>query len=102
MSPLAKDVGIIAVLVKRLEDQGIPAMLDMEKKLDAGDQLSDADIELLHGMLDTVQAVGMGRLLERHPDYVDLAGSVFRRCRQIVERACASIAHTNHTDASSF
>jgi hypothetical protein len=87
MSSTDKDLGIISVLLKRFEAEELPAILAMKKEVEAGNLLSDGDIEILHRMLAQAEADHLGALLERHPDYRDLAASVFSTCRQIIERA---------------
>jgi hypothetical protein len=87
MSSTDKDLGIISVLLKRLETDELPAILAMKKAVEAGNLLSDGDIEYLHRVLEQADTDHLGPLLERHPEYRDLAASVFSTCRQIIERA---------------
>jgi hypothetical protein len=86
MSQPENDLGILAVLLKRFETERLPAILSMKKTVEAGETLSDGDIEYLHRVLEEIRVNRLGPLLERHPEYRDLAAAVFSNYRHIVER----------------
>lgn len=81
-----KDLGIVSVLLKRFEEERLPAILSIKKKVEAGETLDDGEIEFLRRIIEEAQTNGLWPLLERHPEYQDLAASVFSTYRRIVER----------------
>ena len=81
-----KDLGIASVLVKRFEEERLPGILSIKKKVEAGETLDDGEIVFLRRIIDEARADGLWLLLERHPEYQDLAASVFSTYRRIVEQ----------------
>lgn len=75
----------IAILLRRLEDDSIPAVLAMKRKVDAQQRLSDGDVEYLRRIIADVENFDVARLLEHHPDYSHLVGSFFSICRHVIE-----------------
>ena len=47
MNQAEKDVGVIMVLLQRLEQERLPAILALKDKVDAGERLDDQDIDFL-------------------------------------------------------
>ncbi|MCW8941994.1 MAG: hypothetical protein OQK93_02335, partial [Gammaproteobacteria bacterium] len=71
MSNEISDTGLIEVLLERLEKQRLPRLLDIEKKLDAGESLFDEDLDFLeNSIVDARKAIP---LIDRHPEYQALA-----------------------------
>ena len=81
-----KDLGIVSVLLKRFEEEDLPGILSIKKKVEAGETLDDGEIEFLHRIIEEARANGLWLLLERHPEYQDLAASVVSTCGRIVEQ----------------
>jgi hypothetical protein len=88
-----KDLGIASVLLKRFEEERLPEILSMKKKVEAGETLDDGEIEFLHRIFEEARGSGLWQLLERHPEYQDLAASVFSTYRRIVERDLENEKH---------
>jgi hypothetical protein len=53
MSKLSEDMGILTVLVQRLESQRLPRLLALQEKVDRGELLSDEDIAFLEEIPNT-------------------------------------------------
>jgi hypothetical protein len=65
------DKGTIQVLLDRLNNFRLPRALDLKKRVDAGEKLSDHDIEFLGRVMeDSAQAQA---LVARHPEFQALA-----------------------------
>ncbi len=70
---------------KDWRNSGFPGLLDIEKKVDAGESLLDEDLEFLE------HAINDGRkitpLIDRHPEYQHLAVQVVQLYKTITEKA---------------
>ena len=85
MSHEVSDIGLIEVLLERLEKQRLPRLLDLEQKVDAGESLLDEDLDFLEqAMIEGTRAMP---LLDRHPEYQHLAVQVVELYKQITEKA---------------
>ena len=81
----SKDAALIKVLVDRLEKIRLPIALELKDKVDRGEVLSDLDIEFLEGVLGDVGKVKP--LLDRHPEWQELAGRMAGLYNEITTRA---------------
>jgi hypothetical protein len=85
MTEPSKDSGMIQVLVERLEKRRLPRALSIKEKVDAGEVLSEFDIEFLEKVLrDANNAIP---LLDRHPEYQPLAGKLVTLYKEITAKA---------------
>jgi hypothetical protein len=85
MSNEISDIGLIEVLLERLEKQRLPRLLDIEKKVDAGESLLDEDLEFLeHAITDGRKIMP---LIDRHPEYQHLTVQVVQLYKKITEKA---------------
>lgn len=85
MNSESQDAGVIAAIVERLEEQRLPRALDLKAKVDQGGLLDDMDIGFLeHVFADTNK---LKPLLERHPEYQDLAARMMNLYLEITTKA---------------
>jgi hypothetical protein len=85
MSDSSKDLGVITVLLQRLEEQRLPRALALKKKVDQGERLDDSDIAFLEQVL--ADANEAKPLLERHPEYQTLVSRVVNLYKEITDKA---------------
>lgn len=83
-----KDSGTIAALMKRLQDYRLPRALRLRDRVRAGERLSDEDIAWLERVFRDAKDVRP--LVERHPEYRDLAARMAGLYAEIVELATAN------------
>ena len=79
------DVGVVTVLVERLERQRLPRALDLEAKVKGGAVLDELDSGFLDQVLE--DAAKLRPLLEKHPEYQHLAAQMLDLYRGIVAQA---------------
>lgn len=85
MTDTSKDAGIIQVLVERLENQRLPRTLDLKEKVDRGETLNEFDIQYLDEVFKDAEQIHP--LVERHPEWQDLAARLVHLYKQITEKA---------------
>ena len=85
MTDTSKDAGLIAVLIKRFEEQRLPVALDLKKKVDRGETLNDIDIAFLEKVFN--DAGEMKPLLERHSEYNKLVAQALNLYQEITAKA---------------
>ena len=67
------------------KSNGLPRLLDIEKKVEAGESLLDEDLDFLENSIaDARKAIP---LIDRHPEYQALAAQVMELYKTISEKA---------------
>ena len=85
MNNSTTDTGLIEVLLERLEKQRLPRLLAINEKVDAGKPLDDMDLEFLESsILDARKAIP---LIDRNPEYQQLAAQVMELYKEITDKA---------------
>jgi hypothetical protein len=85
MTDTSHDAGVIQTLVERLSNQRLPRALDLKAKVDAGGTLSDFDLQFLEEVFADAQHIRP--LVERHPEYQELAARVIHLYKEILDKA---------------
>ena len=85
MTDTSKDAGLIQVLAEQLESKRLPRALSLKEKVDQGETLNDLDIEFLEQVFKDAQSVRS--LLERHPEWQDLAAKMIQLYKEITDKA---------------
>ncbi len=85
MTEDSKDEGVITVLLQRLEQQRLPRVLDLKKKVENGELLNEFDIEFLSEVFADAERVKP--LIDRHPEFADLVTKMVSLYKEITEKA---------------
>ncbi len=80
-----KDEGVLQAIMTRLESTRLPRLLELKEKVDQGERLNSFDIEFLERALDGVEE--STALIERHPEYKELAARLVHLYHSITEKA---------------
>jgi hypothetical protein len=85
MNTSSNDNGVIAVLVERLEKQRLPRTLSIKEKVDRGEVLDEFDLSYLEQVF--ADASSLKPLIDRHPEYQELASRMIHLYKEITDRA---------------
>ena len=85
MTDTSKDAGLIQVMAEQLERKRLPRALSLKEKVDGGETLDELDIEFLEGVFNDAQSVII--LVDRHPEWQDLAAKMIQLYKDIMEKA---------------
>ena len=85
MSESSGDVGLITVLLQRLETQRLPRALALKEKVDRGELLDDFDLGFLEEVFADTSRIRP--FLAQHPEYQDLAARMMHLYKEITEKA---------------
>ena len=80
--------GVLTVIVERMQEQRLPRAIELKAKVDSGETLDDFDI----GFLDKVfeDSNSLKHMLDRHPEYRDLAARMMSLYHAITTQALAN------------
>ena len=85
MDKKEKDKGIILALLERFETQRLPRMLEIKQRVDAGELLTEAELEFLE---ETNQNARESEpLVERNPEWQEIYAKAVHLHEQIVQKA---------------
>jgi predicted nucleotidyltransferase len=79
------DEGILVALAERMVKERLPQALSLKDKVDRGEQLEDRDIDFLERVLKDARQVAT--LVDRHPEYQDIAGRLVGLYKEITDKA---------------
>ena len=79
-----RDDGILQAMMARLKGR-LPRLLDLKEKVDRGERLDDFDIEFLERVLEGAEE--SRGLIQRNPEYEELAARMAHLYHQITETA---------------
>lgn len=82
------DEGVLTVIVERMQEQRFPRALELKAKVDSGETLEDFDIDFLEKVFEDCN--NLKPLLDRHPEYRDLAARMMNLYHAITTKALAN------------
>lgn len=85
MSTPEYDTGVIQALLERLNNQRLPAALEMKEKVDRGETLSNFDLANLDA--NFAHSSEIKPLLDRHPEYMTLVTKIANLYNEILTKA---------------
>ena len=88
MSGLDKDIGVLTALAQRLTNTGLPKALELKARVDRGEVLDDRDLDFLDNLFSQVGEIKP--LIDRNPEYQDIAGRMMQLYKEITTKALAN------------
>ena len=88
MAEVSKELGVIAVLAKRMVEERLPKALALKDRVDKGAVLDDLDIAFLQQVVDDANKVKP--LMKSDPRVLETAGRMLQLYREITEKALAN------------
>ena len=85
MSKSSEDLGLITVLLERLETQRLPRALALKDKVNRGECLDDFDLGFLNEVFADTSSIRP--FLAQHPEYQELAARMMHLYKEITEKA---------------
>lgn len=82
------DAGVAQTLLDRMSNQRLPRALEIKEQVDAGEPLSEFDLRFLEEVFADAQAILP--LVDRHPEYQQLASRAIHLYKEILDKAMAN------------
>jgi hypothetical protein len=88
MTDSAHEIGIIQSLIARFEKQRLPRLLDLKKRVESGEVLTESDIQFLEQV--THDAQQSKPLIDKHPEWHKFCSEVIHLYEGIIEKALSN------------
>jgi hypothetical protein len=85
MKQSSKDTGVILALMQRFNEQRLPEVLALKKRVELGERLSEYDIAFLEKVFSDSNHVMP--LIEKHPELQSIASRAVSLYKEITEKA---------------
>ena len=80
------EIGTITVLIERMLNERLPRAQEIQKRVEAGECLTESDIDFLEKVFNDVQHFQAARL-SKHPEYEEIASKMAHLYKTITEKA---------------
>ena len=84
MSEDTEDTGMITVLLERLNEFRLPRLLELKQRMDAGETLSDHDMEFLERLMEDARSVHV--YVDQNPEVQPIYVRVMALYNEITSR----------------
>ena len=88
MDKKTKDTGVILALLESFENQRLPRIINIKRKLDYGEILNEFDIEYLSEALHDTRT--LFPYLEQHHEYRPLTAKIIHYYKSVIDEALAN------------
>jgi len=88
MSNVSKELGVIAVLAKRLVEHRLPKSLALKERVDKGEVLNELDFAFLEQVVTDAKTIGP--LMLKDPRVLEVAGRMLQLYDEITAKALAN------------
>ena len=85
MSEISKDLGVIAVLAKRMVEERLPKALALKERVDRGEKLNELDLAFLEQVVTDANATRP--LVKDNPQVAEVAGRMLQLYKEITAKA---------------
>ena len=85
MTDPSDDMGVIQALLERFEKQRLPWALNLKDRVDAGERISEFDMQLLEEVFANFRHIEP--LIKRHPEYHELVARAIHLYNEITAKA---------------
>lgn len=88
MAEISKDVGVLTAIADRMVESRLPRAKEIKERVDRGAVLTDSDIDFLEQVFHDATAIGP--LLEKNPQYQEIAAKAMALYTDITTKALAN------------
>ncbi|MCP5129382.1 MAG: hypothetical protein H6985_07375 [Pseudomonadales bacterium] len=85
MSDKASDTGLIETILERLNDYRLPRLLELKKRVDAGEGITDNDMQLLERVMEDAHSIHP--VIDRNPEVQPIYAQVTALYSEITAKA---------------
>jgi hypothetical protein len=85
VAQVSKELGVIAVLAKRMVEERLPKALALKERVERGEVLNDLDLAFLEQVV--VDARKVLPMAQDNPQVLDVAGRMLKLYREISDKA---------------
>ena len=85
MAQASKELGVIAVLAKRMVEERLPKALAMKERVDRGEVLNELDLNFLEEVLKDANTIGP--LMKQDPRMAEVGGRMLQLYKEITAKA---------------